>query len=137
MDTSGTKSAVATPPKRSWRRHSEEFRARVIELARQPNTSVAAVALANGLNANMLRRWVRDFEVAGKTANEAASPRDAATALPAFVQLPMHAAPSLPTAVAEQTAARVEVEIHRNGTTVHANLPLDSRSAAWLREVTG
>jgi len=137
MDTSGTKSAVATPPKRSWRRHSEEFRARVIELARQPNTSVAAVALANGLNANMLRRWVRDFEVAGKAANEVASLGDAANALPAFVQLPMHAPPSLPTVSPEQTAARVEVEIHRNGTTVRANLPVDSHSAAWLREVMG
>ena len=63
MDTSGTREAVAAPPKRGWRRHSEEFRARVIELARQPNTSVAAVALANGLNANMLRRWVRESEV--------------------------------------------------------------------------
>jgi transposase len=109
----------------------------VIELARQPNTSVAAVALADELSATMLRRWVRDFEVACKTAKEAASPRGAATALPAFVQLPMHAAPSLPAAVPEQAATRVEVEIHRNGTTVRANLPLDSRSAAWRREVTG
>jgi transposase-like protein len=137
MDTSGTNSAVATPPKRGWRRHSEEFRARVIELARRPNTSVAAVALANGLNANMLRRWVRDFEVAGKAADEVASPRDAATALPSFVQLPMHTPPSPPTASPEQTAVRVEVEIHRNGTTVRANLPVDSHSAAWLREVMG
>ena len=135
MDTSGTKTAVATPPKRRWRRHSEEFRARVIELARQPNTSVAAVALANGLNANMLRRWLRDSEAADAARSEARSPLDAA--LPGFVQLPMPTPPSLPTATREQTGARVEVEIHRNGTTVRANLPLDSRSAAWLREVTG
>jgi transposase-like protein len=107
----------------------------VIELARQPNTSVAAVALANGLNANMLRRWVRESELSGEGGNEAARPRDAA--LSAFVQLPMHTPPSLPTASPEQTVARVEVEIHRNGTTVRANLPLDTRSAAWLREVTG
>ena len=130
MDTSGTKPAVATPPKRSWRRHSEEFRARVIELARQPNTSVAAVALANGLNANMLRRWVRDAEVAGMAGDKVA-------ALPAFVQLPMQTPPSPATVAPEQTAARVEVEIQRNGTTVRANLPVDSRSAAWLREVMG
>jgi hypothetical protein len=52
------------------------------------------------------------------------------------VPLPMSTQPSLPTASPEQTAARVEVEIHRNGTTVRASLPLDSHSAAWLREVT-
>jgi len=126
--------AVAAPPKRSWRRHSDEFRARVIELARQPNTSVAAVALANGLNANMLRRWVRESEVAGKAGSGDAQPRD--VAMSTFVQLPMPTQPSLPTASPEQTAVSVEVEIHRNGTTVRASLPLDSRSAAWLREVT-
>ncbi len=134
MDTSGTRSAVAAPPKRRWRRHSDEFRARVIELARQPNTSMAAVALANGLNANMLRRWVRESEVATTAGVEVAQPRVAGT--PAFVQLPMPVQPSVPAAPPEQTAARVEVEIHRNGTTVRASLPLDSRSAAWLREVT-
>ena len=133
MDTSGTTAAVAEPLKRSWRRHSDEFRARVIELARQPNTSVAAVALANGLNANMLRRWVRESEAAGEGG---AQLRDVAS--PAFVPLPMPAQPSLPTPAPapEQTAVRVEVEIHRNGTTVRASLPLDSSSAAWLREVT-
>jgi hypothetical protein len=46
----------------------------------------------------------------------------------------MPAQPSLP--MPEQTAVRVEVEIHRNGTTVRASLPMDGRSAAWLREVT-
>jgi transposase-like protein len=105
----------------------------VIELARQPNTSVAAVALANGLNANMLRRWVHESEVAGKAGSPFAQPSEGAR--PAFVQLPMHVQPAVP-APPEQTAACVELEIHRNGTTVRASLPMDSRSAAWLREVT-
>ncbi|WP_168107959.1 transposase [Ramlibacter lithotrophicus] len=134
MDSSGTGSAVAQPAKRSWRRHSDEFKARVIEMARQPNTSVAAVALANGLNANMLRRWVRECEVAGSISTEVASPREVVA--PAFVQLPMHAPPPL-LASPEPAAARIEVEIQRNGTTVRASVPMDSRSAAWLREVTG
>jgi len=37
---------LTTPAGRSWRRHSAEFKARVIELARQPGVSTAAVALA-------------------------------------------------------------------------------------------
>lgn len=102
-------------------------------MARQPNTSVAAVALANGLNANMLRRWVRESEVPGDARIDAAQQRDAP--MPAFVQLPMCVAPSA--ASPTQTAASVVVEIQRNGATVRASLPLDSRSAAWLREVTG
>lgn len=72
MDTSqnGTQD-VAAAAKRRWRRHSPEFKARVIELARQPGTSVAAVTLANGLNANMLRRWVHEAAVDGGTSKVA------------------------------------------------------------------
>ena len=45
MDTSDLiSSAAASPAKRIWRRHDDAFKARVIELARQPHTSVAAVA---------------------------------------------------------------------------------------------
>ena len=128
MDTSGSKAVIATQAKRGWRPHSDEFKARVIDLARQPHASVAAVALANGLNANMLRRWVR--------ASEGPQGASESELQAAFVQLPLTTSPTppMPAALVPQ---RVEVEIHRNGTTVRASLPLDSRSAAWLREVTG
>lgn len=137
---------VAAAAGRSWRRHSVEFKARVIELARQPGTSVAAVALANGLNANMLRRWVHEAAACGdapKTAAAGISP-----ALASFVQLPMSelaqhptpdsrpVQPATPAAVVQQPA-EITVEIHRGGTTVHAKLPMDDRSAVWLREVLG
>ena len=107
-------------------------------MARQPNTSVAAVALANGLNANMLRRWVRESEVAGDAGVHVPQQRE--STMPAFVQLPMCAQPSAEASSPAQTAvtaANVVVKIQRNGATVRASLPLDSRSAAWLREVTG
>lgn len=56
MDTKLAKAA----PKRTRRRHEPEFKAQVIEACRQPGVSVAGVALANGLNANYLRRWVKE-----------------------------------------------------------------------------
>jgi transposase-like protein len=45
---------------RKRRRHSEEFRKSVVAASRQPGVSVSAVALANGLNANLLRRWIKE-----------------------------------------------------------------------------
>jgi transposase len=45
---------------RKRRRHSEEFRARVVAACQEPGVSVASVALANGLNANLLRRWIKE-----------------------------------------------------------------------------
>jgi len=124
---------LTTPAGRSWRRHSAEFKARVIELARQPGVSTAAVALANGLNANMLRRWVREADECVPSSVH----KDAA-AVPAFVQLPLPqgAPPALPPATV-QAPSRITVEIRRGSTTVQAELQMDARSAAWLREVLG
>lgn len=132
MDTSEPQAVVQAPPKRRWRRHSEELKARVIALSLQPNTSVATAAMANGLNANMLRRWVREAEMAGGSGAQIELPREAATS--AFVQLPM---PTPVVVAPEPSTPRVEAEIQRDGTTLRASLPLDSRSSAWLREVMG
>src|SRR6185437_15179804 len=44
--------------RRRRRTHSAQFKAKVVSACRQPGVSIAAVALANGLNANLLRRWV-------------------------------------------------------------------------------
>ena len=51
-----TKQAVT--PGRRRRRHSAEFKAKVVEECRRPGASMAAIALAHGLKANLLRRWV-------------------------------------------------------------------------------
>ena len=46
---------------------SEEFKAKVVAAARKPGVSIAAIALANRLNANLLRRWVVAEEQAQPT----------------------------------------------------------------------
>ena len=52
---------------RTRRRHDPEFKARVIAAGQHPGVSIAAVALANGLNANLLRRWIKDHREASVT----------------------------------------------------------------------
>ncbi|MEW8084841.1 MAG: transposase [Candidatus Thiodiazotropha endolucinida] len=46
-----------TPTKR--RRFSKTFKAKIVAACHQPGASVAGVALANGLNANLVHRWRR------------------------------------------------------------------------------
>ncbi len=53
---------------RRRRRHSAEFRAEAVAASRAPGMSMAAVALARGLNANLLRRWVIEAEGAARPA---------------------------------------------------------------------
>jgi len=47
---------------RRRRRHSAQFKEAVIQECMRPGVSMAAVALAHSLNANMMRKWVIDAE---------------------------------------------------------------------------
>ena len=51
--------------RRRRRMHSAHFKAEAVGACQQPGVSVAAVALARGLNASMLHRWVRQAERSG------------------------------------------------------------------------
>lgn len=48
---------VAAPARRH---HDRAFKARLVEQSLHPGASVAAIALANGINANMLFKWRRE-----------------------------------------------------------------------------
>ena len=96
MDTSVV---VESPGRRTHRRHSAEFKTQVVRGCRQPGVSIAAVALANGLNANMFRRWMREVEdvapvvVVGQSA-VALSAAAAGSSLPGFVAVQMPTPPT-------------------------------------------
>ena len=51
-----TENGAAT--RRVRRRHSPEFKARVVDACQVRGASVAGVALAHGVNANLVRKWV-------------------------------------------------------------------------------
>jgi len=67
------------------RTHSAQFKAQVLSACRQPGASVSAVALAHGLNVNVVRKWL-----AGHSMKRCAS---AALAQPPSVPLPMQFVP--------------------------------------------
>jgi transposase len=48
----------AAPARRVKRRHSAEFKARVLTECAVRGASVAGVALAHGVNANLVRKWI-------------------------------------------------------------------------------
>ena len=63
MDTSNSQHAQTSEiqlpaPARRHARYSDDFKRQVVAACLGPGVSGAAIALANGLNANMLRRWV-------------------------------------------------------------------------------
>ena len=122
--------------RRRRRKHSDEFKAKVVAAARKPGVSIAAVALANKLNANLLRRWV--------VAAEQARPAKATRALAPISATPVVAAAEnaafIPLRI-EKSAATIgrpiTIELRRGSTVVKVGWPLAAASecAAWLREL--
>ncbi len=55
-------SEIELPSRRTRRRHAPGFSEQVAQACRQPGVSIAAVAWANGLDANRVRKWVIDAE---------------------------------------------------------------------------
>ena len=111
------------------RKHSAQFRAEVLKACRQADASVAAIALRNGLNANVVYRWLReearDID-AGAGSHTAINTRPGAEFI--AVQLP-------PAAVAS-ASTDIRIEVRRGASTVTLAWPLQASAqcAAWLRE---
>ena len=113
----------STPTKRTRRNHAPELKHQVVLDCQQPGASVAAVALAHGLNANLVRRWLRD-DPRVKTAVAVAGPASSA-----FVEVPM---PRVGAPVAEP----IRLELRRGASTVILQWPATAAAecGAWLRE---
>ena len=97
---------------------------------KQPGVSTAAVALANGLNANLLRRWISDAALARKPG--AARQPSTAVGLPSqtqFIPLQLQANGVAP--------ANIQLELQRGATLVRVQWPVACavQCAAWMREV--
>lgn len=134
MDTSG----IELPTRRTRRRHAPEFRDQVIQACRQPGVSIAAIALANGLNANMVRKWVIDAETrAGKgsasNADRLAAAGDKTTPSAPLSFLPL----AVPTPAPPTPADEIRIELQRGATTIKVAWPATAAAdcAAWLREL--
>ena len=115
---------------RRRRRHSEQFRAEVVKACRQPGVSIAAVALANGLNANLVRRWVVALEQQGQSVATVETTATAETREAAAEFVPMQLAMARP-------AVDIRIELRRGATAITVTWPTAGAAecAAWMREL--
>ncbi|MEO3711474.1 transposase [Roseateles flavus] len=115
--------------RRRRRRHTAEFKAAVIEECLKPGVSIAAVALAHSLNANMLRKWVIDAEhkIVAPPVSAPADPEPPPMPPPTFIPLALPA----PTVDGE-----IRIELQRAGTVIKLVWPAAAARdcAAWLRD---
>jgi transposase len=87
---------------------------------------MASVALARGINANLLRRWVHEAEVAPVKAPLSCEP---APARSTFVPM------QLPEPVA--SGGDIRLELRRGATTITVTWPMAAAAecASWMREL--
>ena len=106
------------------RRYSSEFKQQIVDLC-QPGISIAGVALAHGLNVNMVRRWIQ---------RQAILPI-AVTASTSLVKL-------VPLSVQQSVATldgMIEIHVERKGRLVKLRWPMSDAASlstlltGWLR----
>ncbi|MDT3671481.1 MAG: transposase [Aromatoleum sp.] len=114
-------------PRRSRRTHSEAFKRSVASACREPGVSVAGVALANGLNANQVHRWMRERGIEPPSRRKPGGAALTAMAEPGFV--PVQVAPAVETLV-------IRLEVQRGNARVKLEWPIQAADAcgAWLRQ---
>lgn len=105
------------------RRHGASLKAQILAECERPGASIAAVAMAHGVNANLVHKWRA----------QAAKREDTAVTAPdvSFVPVPLQAAGIT------HEATELRIELRRGPVTATVNWPMSSAAecAAWLREI--
>jgi transposase len=119
------------------RRHSDELKAAVLVECRQPGKSIAGVALKHGLNANMVRAWLRKSQQP-PVCHSIVRPASAAAlgfAPQQFVPVSMDALPVFEDKC-DKAASAIQLELRRGNSTATVTWPteLAGECGAWLRE---
>jgi transposase len=110
-----------TENSRKRRRHSAELKAQILGECAVPGASVAKVAMAHGINANIVHGWRTLAREAG-----------AVTVSQQFVPVAVAT-----TAVPSADKQAIEVELRRGAVTVKLSWPMSSAMdlSGWMREL--
>jgi transposase len=120
--------------RRHRRSHNAVFKAKVMQACAQPGVSVAAVALAHGLNANLVRRWLsgRGVDKVSALVLNAAQPvaQSRGAAVGTFLPVQRVQLDQCP------AATDIRLELRRGSSVAIVTWPVLDGAAcgAWLRE---
>ena len=120
--------------RRRRRTHSAEFKAQVVAACRRPGVSIAAVAMASGVNANLARRWVVAAEQ-GANGSGGSGGRGRLLADVSRVAVPPAFLPlQLPS---KQPTPDIRIELRRGATAISVSWPSTegAHCAVWMREL--
>jgi transposase len=104
------------------RRYGADMKARVLAECDEPGTSVAKIAMAHGINANVVHRWRQLARESTATIKPKGSEFVAVT---------------LPPQPAQTQASDVQIQLRRGTTALTITWPIAAATefAAWMREL--
>jgi len=119
------------------RRHSAQLKAMVLEQCAAPGASVAKVAMAHGLNANIVHGWRKLARERDRTDDAGATPGAAALADKPAASVLQFVPVSMALSAPPSAPADIQIELRRGATAVKIAWPVTAAShcAAWMREL--
>ena len=121
------------PTRRTHRTYNAQFKAEMVTACSKPGASISALALAQGMNPNVLHRWLREHERNGLHCPAATTDLGCAPAVSppigGFVPLPLPA----PAVAAKSKSCDIEVELHKGELQLHVRWPanMSAEFASW------
>ena len=124
---------MTTEKKRVRRNHSAALKARVVAECDAPGASVAKVAMAHGINADIVHGW-------RKLARQAVPPSTLPAFVPVRIEVPALTSAPAPAPAPVPAASRcIDIELRRGALSVRIAWPLPGAAefGGWMREVLG
>ncbi len=122
--------------RRTKRTYSAQTKAELMAACTVPGASIAAVASAHGMNANVLHRWLRESSqsrplVTSGSDADATILGVADQSVPSFIALPLLCKP------AEPVEREIKVEVRKGGLVMSVNWPMSAavEFASWSASV--
>ena len=118
------------PTRRTHRTYTPEFKAELVRACQQPGASIAALAGQQGMNANVLHRWLKEHQRGGchQLANSymPTIPQTPSPA-PAFIAL------ALPPVTPVHQEQEIKVELRKGALSMTVTWPLSAAAdlASW------
>jgi len=122
--------------RRTKRTYSAQTKSELLAACRAPGASIAAVASAHGMNANVLHRWLRESYQSRPLVGSSSGTSATAVGLvdqgvPSFIALPLLTKP------AEPVGQEIKVEVRKGGLVMSVTWPMSAASefACWSASV--
>jgi transposase len=125
MHTMASEARTTKAPKRRF--YSPELKLRVVQTCAHPGASIAGVALQNGINTNIVHRWIREHSLGTLVVQPQAF-------LPVTLSTVPEPVAIQPVAVAATPEIRMELRRGTSSVTVMWPSERAGDCGAWLRE---